>query len=371
MSSCHLPQSPVEGDTSFQTQMGMHDQGPSKKATIREDRGPSPLSFKRPIFPFQEGSCRLRPFTTRLDLSTQSEEGTPMHGRRRLRYTRLNSLNRRGDADRPYNVPYYQFPALAGHDCMVHAIFTRKGGVSRPPYDGLNTSLRVGDNPEHVLQNLQIIKAIIGGRHLLSANQVHGSDVAVLLEGDSTVLDRPAQADAMITNVADLALMVKQADCQAVMLFDPVKHVIANVHCGWRGSVLNILEKVVRKMGAEFGSRAADLRAAIGPSLGPCCAEFRTYREILPEAFRAFMVSEGYFDFWRISRWQLMKVGVAERRIWIAGLCSRCNTDRFFSYRARNITGRSASVIMLNQTRGRCRRSSPQGPFPAARPLRK
>jgi YfiH family protein len=230
---------------------------------------------------------------------------------------------------------------------VLHAIFTRKGGVSGPPYDALNTSLTVGDNPEHVLQNLQMIKAIMGGRHLLSVKQVHGSDIAVLLDGDSKGLDRVAHADAMITNVVDLALMIKQADCQAVMLFDPVKRVIANVHCGWRGSVLNILEAVVRRMVAEFGSRPVDLRAAIGPSLGPCCAQFRTYREILPEVFRAFMVSEGYFDFWRISRWQLMRAGLEERRIWIAGLCSRCNTDRFFSYRAGNITGRSASVIML------------------------
>ena len=279
--------------------------------------------------------------------SRGAEKGTPQ-GKRRFRYSRLNSLNQRVDLDRPYDVPYYQFPALSGQPRVVHAIFTRKGGVSQPPYEGLNASLEVGDNPEHILQNLQIIKAIIGGRRLLSMNQVHGSDIAVLHADAPAALDHPAYADAMITNAADHALMVKQADCQAVMLFDPVKRVIANVHCGWRGSVLNILEAVVRRMGVEFGSRTADLRALISPSLGPCCAEFRTYREVFPDAFRAFMVSEGYFDFWGISRWQLMKAGVEERRIWIAGLCSRCNTERFFSYRAQNITGRSASVIMLS-----------------------
>lgn len=279
--------------------------------------------------------------------SGRAEKGT-LHARWRYRYTRLNALNRRVDVGRPYDIPFYQFPALGGHDHVAHAIFTRKGGVSRPPYDALNTSLTVGDNPEYVQKNLQMINAIMGGRQLLSVNQVHGSDIEVLFEDNPRALDRPSHADAMITNIAGLALMIKQADCQAVMLFDPVKRIIANVHCGWRGSVLDILEAVVKRMGAEFGSRPVDLRAAIGPSLGPCCAEFRAYREILPEVFRAFMVSEGYFDFWRISRWQLMKAGLEERRIWIAGLCSRCNTDGFFSYRAGNITGRSASVIMLN-----------------------
>ena len=282
-----------------------------------------------------------------MDLRTQPTEGA-LRCVRRSRYARLSLRTQRGDPDRSREVPYYQFSALCGYDHVAHGIFTREGGVSGPPYGSLNTSLTTGDRPEHVRRNLQIVKAIIGGRHLLSMNQVHGSDIVSLRLDAPLPLDRMVSADAMITNAAGLALMVKQADCQAVMLFDPVKHVIANVHCGWRGSVLNILEAVVRRMGAEFGSRAADLRAAIGPSLGPCCAEFRTYREILPEAFRAFMVSEGYFDFWRISAWQLMKAGVEERRIRIAGLCSRCNTGRFFSYRARNITGRSASVIMLN-----------------------
>ena len=281
-----------------------------------------------------------------MDVRSQPEEGA-MQSSGRFGYTRLNSLIKRVDVGGSHDVPYYQFPALSGHDHVVHAIFTRAGGVSSPPYDGLNTSLTTGDDPEHVLLNLQIINAIVGGRDLISVNQVHGSDIVVLLEGDSRALDRPASADAMITNAVDLALMVKQADCQAAMLFDPVKRVIANVHCGWRGSVLNILEAVVRRMDAEFGSRAADLQAVIGPSLGPCCAEFRTYHEILPEAFRAFMVPETYFDFWRISRWQLIKAGLEERRIWIAGLCSRCNVERFFSYRASNVTGRSASVIML------------------------
>ncbi len=281
-----------------------------------------------------------------MDLKTRPEEDA-MRRPLRYRYARLNSLSQRVAAGGSHEVPYYQFPALSEHGHVLHAIFTRGGGVSRPPYDGLNTSLTSGDNPEHVLRNLQIIKEIIGGRHLISMNQVHGSDIAVLREGDPLSLGQRANADAIITNVANLALMVKQADCQAVMLFDPVKRVIANVHCGWRGSVLEILAAVARRMGAEFGSRAVDLRAFIGPSLGPCCAEFRTYQETLPEAFRAFMVSERYFDFWSISRWQLIKAGLEERRIWIAGLCSRCNVGRFFSYRADRITGRSASVIML------------------------
>jgi YfiH family protein len=151
----------------------------------------------------------------------------------------------------------------------------------------------------------------------------------------------------MITDLPLVALMVKQADCQAVILFDPEKGVVSNAHCGWRGNVHNILDSVVGRMKSEFGCRKADLLAAIGPSLGPCCAEFVNHEKEFPAEFRRFMVREGYFDLWEISRWQLLEAGLKEDRIEVANICSRCRTDMFFSYRAEGITGRFATVAML------------------------
>ena len=244
-------------------------------------------------------------------------------------------------------VPYLQFPNLSGHDQLVHAVFTRQGGVSKSPYDTLNASYTTGDEPAFVKKNLEIIKEVIGAKHLVFMNQMHGKEILVLHGEEDEAFGAPANADAMISDLPEVALAVKQADCQAVLLFDPTKGVISNVHCGWRGNVHNILGYVVEQMGSEFGCGEADLQAAIGPSLGPCCAQFINHEQEFPEAFRRFMVREGYFDLWEISRWQLLEAGLKEDQIEVAGICSRCRTDMFYSYRAEGITGRFATVAML------------------------
>jgi YfiH family protein len=251
------------------------------------------------------------------------------------------------DSGQANEVPYLQFPNLSGHDQLIHAVFTRQGGISKSPYNTLNASYTTGDKPECVRKNLQIIKGVIGAKHLVFMNQMHGKEIVALRGEKIEAFEEPANADAMITGLPHVALMVKQADCQAVILFDPTKGVVSNVHCGWRGNVHNILGSVVGRMGSEFGCRKADLLAAIGPSLGPCCAEFINHEQEFPEAFRHFMVREGHFDLWEISRWQLMEAGLKEDRIEVAGFCSRCNTDMFYSYRAEGITGRFATVAML------------------------
>jgi hypothetical protein len=101
-------------------------------------------------------------------------------------------------------------------------------------------------------------------------------------------------------------------------------------------------------MKAEFGCDPSLLRAAIGPSLGPCCAEFVTYREIFPESFRAFMTRDNYFDLWAVSRSQLLEAGLEDGHIESARWCTRCRTDLFYSHRGEGRTGRSATVVMLN-----------------------
>ena len=244
-------------------------------------------------------------------------------------------------------VPYFQFPEMSRSDQLVHAVFTRQGGVSKAPYDTLNVSYATGDKPDCVSRNLQIIKAAVGASDLVFLNQMHGKEILALRGERFKALGDPVDADALITDQPRVALMVKQADCQAVLVYDPIKDVVANVHCGWRGNVHNILGSVVGRMNAEFGCRPADLVAGIGPSLGPCCAEFVNYEQEFPEGFRRFMVREGYFDLWEISRWQLLEAGLAEDHIEVANICSRCRTDMFFSYRAEGITGRFATVAML------------------------
>jgi len=178
-------------------------------------------------------------------------------------------------------------------------------------------------------------------------DQVHGTGVEVIRGGQLRVPSGIPRADVLITDAPGLPLMVKQADCQAVILYDPVRRVAAIAHCGWRGNVGNIAGQAVGRMSMEFGSKPADISAAVGPSLGPCCAEFRTHAEIFPTEFKKFMVKRNFFDLWAITRRQLLDAGLPGSRIHVAGICTRCRTDLFYSYRGEGVTGRFGTVVML------------------------
>ncbi len=192
-----------------------------------------------------------------------------------------------------------------------------------------------------------MIKNIMGAERLVFMDQSHRAQIMVLGKEYLKGRGHTPRADAIITEMPFIALMVKQADCQGVILFDPEQRVLANVHCGWRGSVRNILGRVIARMGEEFGCNSADMLAAIGPSLGPCCAEFVSHKRIFPKSFERFMVRENYFDLWAISCWQLMEAGVREENIELSAICTRCRTDMFYSYRGEERTGRFATVAMI------------------------
>jgi YfiH family protein len=158
----------------------------------------------------------------------------------------------------------------------------------------------------------------------------------------------PAPADALVSNVPGLRLLIQTADCQAVMLFDPQKRVAANIHCGWRGSVADIIGQTISRMVSEFGCDPGQMHAGIGPSLGPCCAEFVNFKNEIPRQLWPFRVGAHHFDFWRISRHQLSTAGLVDGNIYDPGICTRCNPHLFFSYRAARTTGRFAAVIGMD-----------------------
>jgi YfiH family protein len=247
------------------------------------------------------------------------------------------------------SVPFYQFHHLSEFTELKHAVFTRIGGVSTGPYRSLNLCRSVGDSETKVLKNRRIIQKRMGNMDLIFCNQVHGAEILSfsMHACSSSIRDRLQQADAMITNAHDVLLTIQVADCQAVLLHDPAKRVIANLHSGWRGSIQNIIGSVVKKMTEDFGTNPSDVIAGIGPSLGPCCAEFVNYRKEIPEQFHQFKINSDHFDFWRISRFQLMEAGVRDNNIQCAELCTRCRTDHFYSYRGEKNTGRFVAVIGL------------------------
>ena len=232
---------------------------------------------------------------------------------------------------------------------VPHGMFGCSGGSSTGPFATLNLSYYVGDQPDQVRANRDGVAAALGLRHLVAVKQTHSDRVLVI--------DRPHLAaelegyDAMISTLPGVGLLIQQADCQAILLAAPQQGVIAAIHCGWRGSVLEIIGKTIRSLHKDFGVPPRSLMAVISPSLGPCCAEFLQYRSELPAWMHAFQVRPHYFDFWAISRHQLTSAGLLPEHIDVAGLCTRCN-PRFFSYRratktANGVTGRNGSIIGL------------------------
>lgn len=246
---------------------------------------------------------------------------------------------------------YFQFPHMAACQDIEHGIFSRKGGVSQRPYDSLNVGLNTGDKKEHVNRNRQFISHSFDRKKLVFAKQLHGTDTYVLSAPDIAAIENDAEqvfyCDALITGVRKLMLVIQVADCQPVLLYDARKNVIANVHSGWRGSIGNIIGKTIQEMKERFGCRGQDLMAGIGPSLGPCCAEFVNYRDEIPEIFWKYKDESDHFDFWSLSIDQLCSAGVLPEKIYSSSVCTKCNADHFYSYRQERVTGRFAAVIGL------------------------
>jgi hypothetical protein len=187
---------------------------------------------------------------------------------------------------------------------------------------------------------------------LIHLNQVHGTRVRVLKQDDpqlSEIFDpekERATADAIITDIRDVFLVIRVADCQAVILAEPQKNVIANIHSGWRGSIENIIGDCVDKMVTGFGCRPENILAGISPSLGPCCSEFVNYRDEIPESLWAYKIKgRDYFDFWAMSVDQLRDRGITPDHIENMEICTKCHMDRFYSYRGQGTDKRFAAVV--------------------------
>ncbi len=243
--------------------------------------------------------------------------------------------------------PLLNFLPLNFGDGLCGGFFSRHGGVSPAPFDSLNVSYGVGDDTFLVAANRRRIKECLGLRVLISVRQVHGDRILSLAEEQDCDVEHDGY-DALITNQPGVGLMIQQADCQAVVLFDPVCRIVANLHAGWRGSVVNLIGKTIGRMTLDFGTDPSRLEVAISPALGPCCAEFVHFCRELPPEFHADQVRPMYFDFWAISRKQLQAAGVPAAHIRTAAVCTRCDPN-YFSYRREGTTGRSATVIALGQ----------------------
>ena len=245
------------------------------------------------------------------------------------------------------DVKWLEFDLLATIPRIKHGVFLRHGGSSIDPFSSLNLGAYVGDDPLNLSANQKAVANILNISSLVWAKQEHGKKIIKITDSQQLSQNEILQGDALTTNQLNVGLMICHADCQAAIFYDPVHHVAANVHAGWRGSVLNIYAEVVAFMHTHYNSQPQDLLVCISPSLGPQDAQFINYQTELPKSFWEFQVEPIYFDFWAISTMQLLEAGVLTDHIEIAKISTYSHPEDYFSYRRERITGRHGTIISL------------------------
>lgn len=230
---------------------------------------------------------------------------------------------------------WYSFDIFENYPELKHGVFTRQGGVSGPGGEDLHLAYNQWAPTTETKTNISRAEAVLKLPPVALAGQSHTANITVVYFRDhyhpgSAAEIRP-KCDALVAPEAGVSLLVTVGDCQAVIIYDPLRQMLSLVHSGWQGSVQNIIGATVSQM-VDLGADPARMLVGISPSLGPCCAEFVNYRDELPESFQDFMVTENHFDFWAISRHQLSQKGVDPTRVEVARVCTRCSSQ-FFSHR--------------------------------------
>ena len=263
---------------------------------------------------------------------------------------------------------------------LIHGFSTRRGGFSRPYGGGsLNLGFTRHDSSAAVERNRRAFLENIGasrGRRLwplVTLRQIH-SDVIHHLGSRPR---RQLSGDGLITSAPEILLAVQAADCLPVILVDVEHRAVGAFHAGWRGTVKRILEKAVGEMRRQFGSEPGRIKAAIGPGIHGCCYEvgpevrekFESQFTYASDLFRETKVfdparekpmsflyarppghcttpSSVFLDLVEANRRQLVDAGLRSTNITASRLCTACNPDLLFSYRAeKTVTGRMLGVV--------------------------
>ncbi|MFH2039440.1 MAG: peptidoglycan editing factor PgeF, partial [Chloroflexota bacterium] len=193
----------------------------------------------------------------------------------------------------------------------------------------------------------------LDSKSLFDAWQVHSATVALAF-APRALNEEYKKADIILTNQPSVTLMMRFADCAPILLYDPANKVIGLVHAGWMGTVKMAAKIAVEAMVENYGSRPEDIQAAIGPSIGPDHYEvgvdvvkdvqkiFGDINNVLIEQFNG----KFHFDLWEANKLLLLGAGV--KKIEVAGLCTACNLDDWFSHRAeKGKTGRFGVLASL------------------------
>lgn len=254
----------------------------------------------------------------------------------------------------PDGIRYYTFDSL-NDKSLIHAVFTRQGGLSPAPWSSLNVGGLRGDDPQRVYQNrVRSFKLMDRDpESVYDVWQVHSTDV-IWTTGRRASSVRHRKADAILTDRPEVTLFMRFGDCVPILLYDPVREVIGLVHAGWMGTTSGILREAIAAMQGAYRCHPEDIQAAIGPSIAVHHYEVgQEVVEKVEESFgvlaEEFLVRNGgrmYFDLWKANHYQLEKMGVGQ--VEVAGICTACNLEDWFSHRGeQGKTGRFGVLMAL------------------------
>lgn len=257
---------------------------------------------------------------------------------------------------------YFKIPSFEKTGIVKHCFTTRVGGISPPPYKSLNLGTKTDDNWENIKENYNIICSTleIKADNLVISDQVHKDNIFIVDKehrGNGLLYDKKiSEVDALITNQKEVALVTLYADCVPLFIFDQKKHIIALAHAGWKGTVKKIGKKVIQTMNNIFESKPKDCLIGIGPSIGQCCYEVDKY--VISKFEHSFKDINKFtkhktqdkfmLDLWEANKISFEEIGIPRENITISNICTKCNNELFYSYRAENgKTGRMAAILQL------------------------
>ncbi|WP_302941916.1 polyphenol oxidase family protein [Senegalimassilia anaerobia] len=251
--------------------------------------------------------------------------------------------------------------------CGVRIAFTgRDGGSSQGPFASLNLGAHVQDNLDHVMENRRLAMQALDGEGVpvIVPNQVHGTEIVFIHASDAASVVAAQQraqaaADALVVTASNVAAMLCFADCTPVIAVSPTGR-FAVAHAGWRGVVGGIAASCVKRLALEDGAKtpdeqheiAADYNVYIGPHIHDCCFEVGSeVEQRFAELFGQGCVRPSrHVSMLDALRVQLAAVGVDPARICDAGICTQCNPQLYFSYRASGGTcGRHGAIAFRKE----------------------
>ncbi|HEY0195889.1 MAG TPA: peptidoglycan editing factor PgeF [Kofleriaceae bacterium] len=230
----------------------------------------------------------------------------------------------------------YRSSVLPG-DGFVHGFPERTGGVSTGLRASLNMGVRWGDDRQNVETNRRLVAEHAGydPAQLVATRHVHG--VQVYAVGEPLAAD--AEFDGLVCDREGPVLGAFAADCVPLLFADPEARICGAAHAGWRGTVHGVAVNVVARM-AALGARPAQIRVALGPSIGPCCFEVGPevvdeFRQTLGDVPQMVVAGphKDHIDLRVAMRAMLERAGVLPEHIDDRPPCTRCEAERFFSYR--------------------------------------